>query len=404
MVVDINHTIPTQKIKFDMIPASNSQFVASPTMATGYYSVNNNIYINKFEALMASKQNGGQVIWHWHTEYDQINWQVDSPLSVKEVYKLRAQQLRDKYDYLILCFSGGADSSTVLNTFITNNILLDEVYVRWPLSATQNQYNPNTKDINPSNMLSEWDFAIKPQLEILQKNYPNIRITLVDSSQKVLDTKFSDNLILQSSSCVPIGWWAALSGMSQQEIKILDGNGSVGTIFALDKPQIAIQNNKVYCYFLDSLMAETLPPNAPSRNIEFFYWTKNMPEVTYVQARAIYNHIKLYPQYKSFCQFGGVFDSTKKYHWDRYIKTIIYPDWDINTFQVKKNENSVYNDTYLWARQMIDRNSYQAWESMINNLFSSLSDQHTKYIHGRPSGFAGFISKMYYLGDLPVIL
>jgi len=382
--------------------SSKSQFVASPTLANGYYSVNSKIYFNKFEALLASTQNGGQVIWHWHKEYDQINWQVDSPLDVKEIYKLRAQQLRDKYNYLIASFSGGGDSWTVLDSFISNNILLDEIYVRWPVAATQNYYTPNTKDINPANMLSEWDFAIKPQLELLQKNYPNIRITVNDTSQESLSNKFSDNLIFQSNGCTAIGWWASHGSMSQQERKILDSHGSVGFVIACDKPQIGIRDDKVYCYFLDSLIAEVMPPNIENRNVEYFYWTKDMPEVTYVQARAIYNHIKMHPQNKTLCQFG-TWDTTTKYHWDRYIKSIIYPKYNTNTFQVKKNENSVYNDTYVWARQMIDTNSYQAWESMINNVFASLSDQHVKYLKGRPAGFSNFISKMYYLGDLPVV-
>lgn len=45
----------------------------------------------------------------------------------EELLKQRCQQLRDTYPYLIIYFSGGSDSETMLRAFIKNNIFPDEV-------------------------------------------------------------------------------------------------------------------------------------------------------------------------------------------------------------------------------------------------------------------------------------
>jgi diphthamide synthase (EF-2-diphthine--ammonia ligase) len=87
--------------------------------------------------------------------------------------------LRDKYDYLILYYSGGSDSWTVLNTFLENNIKLDCVYVRWPFKA-ENSYTPNTVNQTAYNFMSEWDFVIKKDLEWLAQEHPEIRIETAD--------------------------------------------------------------------------------------------------------------------------------------------------------------------------------------------------------------------------------
>jgi len=393
MVVNINHAVVTR---------INPEVLDMQTPINGYYSVNDKIYLNKFEALLAATENRGQVHWHWHPEYDQVNWQIDSPLSLKEVYRLRAQQLRDKYNYLVLSFSGGSDSWTVLHTFVSNNIRLDEVHVRWPIAAAEKSYQANTIDKTPSNLLSEWDYAIKPQLELLKKNYPGIRITVNDISKDSVETKFDDNLITQANDCLNAGWWSKYASMSEQERKILDHDGSVGFIIAIDKPQILVKNHQVHCYFIDVLTNSSLPPNTNRRSVEFFYWSRDMPEVTHVQARAIYNHMKSSPETSQLVQFG-THDATKKYMWDMYVKGIIYSDYSRDTFQEMKTTNLVYNNNDAWLMKVMDPYQFQAWESMINNLRTSLDQRYIKYENNKMSGVTNYISNLYYLGDLPAI-
>lgn len=61
------------------------------------------------------------------TEFDSVDWQTEPLESMKELSKQRAQHIRDTYDYIILYHSGGSDSTTVLNSFLDNNIFIDEI-------------------------------------------------------------------------------------------------------------------------------------------------------------------------------------------------------------------------------------------------------------------------------------
>ena len=276
------------------------------------------------------------------------------------------------------------------------------ILVRWPISATEKLYQANTVDKSSSNVVSEWDYAVKPQLEMLQKNYPNIRITVDDISKSILDTEFSDNLLTQSQECLSPAWWSKYASMSDQERKILDHSGSVGFIIAADKPQILVKDNQVYCYFLDALANCNIPPNSDNRSVEFFYWSKDMPEVTHVQARTIYNHMKLSPEISKLIQFGE-FNPTKKSQWDMYVKSIIYSDYNLNTFQAMKTTNLVYNAYDAYIVKVMDPSVLQAWESMIQNLSTSLDQRYVKYENNKMSGVANYISNLYYLGDLPAV-
>lgn len=62
------------------------------------------------------------------SSFDDVNW-TEPTETFKELCKQRAQQIRDSYDYIILSFSGGSDSTTVLNTFLENNIYIDEILI-----------------------------------------------------------------------------------------------------------------------------------------------------------------------------------------------------------------------------------------------------------------------------------
>ena len=92
----------------------------------GFYQVGEYKFYSKFEAQILSEKSGLPIRWNFNDEaYDCSNWQVEPVESIGELYRQRAQQLRDQYDYLVLWFSGGADSTNILDSFVLNNIKLD---------------------------------------------------------------------------------------------------------------------------------------------------------------------------------------------------------------------------------------------------------------------------------------
>jgi hypothetical protein len=97
----------------------------------GAYLVGGVPYANKLEACLALNRIPGDhhVHWDYHEHvYDHQPWTHEPPVSIEELYRQRALQLREQYDHLVLFYSGGADSHTILQTFIKNNIKIDEVF------------------------------------------------------------------------------------------------------------------------------------------------------------------------------------------------------------------------------------------------------------------------------------
>jgi hypothetical protein len=61
--------------------------------------------------------------------FENIDWTKEPTKTLKQLYKERAEQLRTDYDYLIVYFSGGSDSITVVNSFLDNDIPIDEIVI-----------------------------------------------------------------------------------------------------------------------------------------------------------------------------------------------------------------------------------------------------------------------------------
>lgn len=89
-------------------------------------------YVNSiFLALHKSWKTGSAIELYCNDhEFDQYNWTVEPVQSLDVLMATHAQNLRNKYDRLILLYSGGTDSHTIYNIFKQNKIHLDEIIVK----------------------------------------------------------------------------------------------------------------------------------------------------------------------------------------------------------------------------------------------------------------------------------
>jgi hypothetical protein len=152
IVVGNKYVIPMQN-KIEHTSVAGVTF--EPNKKLGYYLVNNQIYYNKYHALIDASRTDQQVRWFFNEDkFVSFPWSMEPEESLKELYRQRAQQLRDEYDYIRVEASGGSDSTTVIFSFLLNNIALDEVVFRYPKTGEKNvSADPfNTK---PENTLSE---------------------------------------------------------------------------------------------------------------------------------------------------------------------------------------------------------------------------------------------------------
>lgn len=142
-----------------------------------YYDSDLNVYNTLADAIQSKKQ-----CWlYFHDDVlSKVNWKVEPLLSLDELYKIRAQYLREKYDYIILCYSGGTDSTAMLEAFYYNNIHIDEILVVGALSQ-----DPHSgSDMNHNGDLYYNAFPLLKKL-----SFPNTKITVIDYTEYFRDDK-----------------------------------------------------------------------------------------------------------------------------------------------------------------------------------------------------------------------
>ena len=117
----------------------------------GVYRVGDFDFYSKVEAIEMHTKTGIHPYWDFNEAvYRSRDWTVEPSVDLSELYRRRAQQLRDKYDYLVLWYSSGADSDNVLRSFLDNDILIDEVasFVNFEGNGDKDDYYLNGEVYN----------------------------------------------------------------------------------------------------------------------------------------------------------------------------------------------------------------------------------------------------------------
>lgn len=371
----------------------------------GYYQIGSTVYTHKLSALIESSKNNSYnptpPIWRFHEKiYSQLNWQEDSKFTLNELYQQRAKQLRDKYDYLVLSFSGGSDSWTVLQAFIDSGTHLDEIFVRWPLSATHGKYSVNTV-MSASNILSEWELTIHPMLEEYRKIIPNTKITVYDWSDELLVRELTDDDWNIAQDHLNPGSFLKFQSISSLEMKSIERGKKTAIIFGTDKPVLFYEDGKVYCTFTDK-SANGHAYSKFNRVSELFYWSPDLPEIVHAQAREIYNYIKINKHLISLIDKKTKHSETKKNMWNLVTKTIIYKKYsELNTFQAFKSYNNILDEVDAWMVDIKDFRYMQSWKFGIDNILKSVNSKFLIKTNGQVTGLMLFNSGRYLLGTIP---
>jgi len=367
----------------------------------GFYRVGNEIITHKISALIRAGQLNSTPTWHFHANvYSQLNWQMDPPFDLKYYYQKRAQQLREKYEYLVLSFSGGSDSWTVLKSFVDSNTHLDEVYVRWPIKASQGRYTVSG-DMDPANILSEWDLTIMPMIHHFQKIMPHTKFTILDWSDELLTREITDYDWLNVQDAINPGVHLKYNSIGTSELDAINSGKKTAIIFGADKPHVAYHQGQVYCYFLDKF-ANVHPNNSFKRISELFYWTPELPELVLAQARAIFRFLQLNPQTLSLIDWSVPYQTERKNLWDKIVKEIIYKEYaSLNTFQSRKPTTPIYDESDDFYRDQKDLKLLQSWKYGFRNILASVQDRFLqKNAAGMVTAFIGFTDGRYCLGSI----
>ena len=263
----------------------------------GVYKVGDLMFINKSDALIVASKTNQDVTWHFNdTVFSSIDWSIPIETSLPELYKRRAQQLRDKYDYLSLFFSGGVDSTNVLHSFIDNDIFLDEIVMYRPAKLVP---KANTHDKTTSNIYSEIEFAAIPHLQKYLKN-SKTKVRFIDIDDSTEQFFNNSNLLSQFytvNKMTTLGI-AKIAMCTTDSIwnNLYNSGKKVAHIQGVDKPIINFENGEYIFQFGDAAMSfnfvssENTAENEMLLNHqyhEFFYWTPDLPELVIKQCQVV---------------------------------------------------------------------------------------------------------------------
>jgi len=361
----------------------------------GYWKLNNHFFFNKAECLRyATEINRPDVTFHYYDFiYDSLDWSTNPNESLEHLYKERAQQLRDKYDYLILCFSGGSDSTNVLDTFLKNNIKLDEIVTYFPITAIEKLISTfNKNDRSDNNTIFEYIEVVRPRLQKIESTHPDIKITVIDNTEmslKMIQAEQYYKIFMGGIAGAPnTSGQYAVGELAKQRQNM----GNVACITGIDKPRLVFDstNKKYGMYFMDS---STNFYGSFEKGIfkdyepvfEHFYLTYDLPKLTQKQCFEIKNNLINILHEKIInlkdliiSNFDGIFVFNSNHD---IFKRILYNSWDLNTWQSKKQQSLFYQGLSNWMLEtdLTDNKVKEYFTGQVNELTSGINENLITY-------------------------
>lgn len=340
----------------------------------GNYRVGNKFFYKKYNAVLEAVRTNQQVNWDFHRiSFEHAINNSTYSYNLLDLYKIRAQQLRDTYDYLILAYSGGSDSDNILKTFLFNNIKLDEIWSDFPKSLIEKSNYILTTSLDSDNMAAEMYTVVIPELVKISENYPNIKIHFSDNwgNRTIEDHEDTLSILNVPANYLLIQRYRYIMNYAK---KIAESGKKVAIIQGIDKPIPWINKNNEYgvifsdkatFYKSDIIDGVYIP-------WEYFYWSPVFPEIAIGQAKNLWNYLlqnKKETQVKLLNITPGSTEiDNRQSGFDNIIKRICFPYWDFNKIQVNKS-GTFYNKNYInFIQQHQGEKTYQSYVSAIKIL------------------------------------
>jgi hypothetical protein len=338
-----------------------------------------------------------------------------------ELYRQRAWQLRDQYEYLVLMFSGGIDSYVVLRTFIDNNIPLDGI-------VTYGSF-----------MFNNWEDMTR-NAEAYRVALPLIK-QLKDKHGSPINHHMLDDWALYDNFCDESWVLSTGNGQLSPEAYVFNfhwqdpflqnflSKGNTAIIRGVDKPRIIRQDNEWKLIFVDSTTFGAFPSGVdPQTNhyysTEYFYWQDEMPELLIKQAHKIRAGMR---QGMKDCNLPNEYwdnilsldkEKFNQKEYTKWVDPLIYgryvdqkPGHERPYFTLGKSPNAL---SWIRDHAFFDHGKQEkinVWKKglqyCIDNIdqrfFSNFSDSpELRFDQFKKSGFKGIISKAYtFAVDLP---
>jgi hypothetical protein len=374
----------------------------------GFYTVGNLKFYSKFDAAEVSARSGQPLRWHFNDDvFSRYDWTKEPIQSLTEIYKQRAQQLREKYDYLVLWYSSGSDSDNILRSFVDNNIQLDEVASYTNLEATGDRNDWLNGEI--------YNVAGPRIQKIKETSQPWLKHTIIDLSKIIMD--FFNNKVNKFDWIYNINSYLSPNNIIRTNIveyhpdwlRLMDQGKRVGFIWGVEKPKIVGINGKFSTMFMDIIDGAVTPHlqfnPRPGLFHELFYWAPDCPEMVIKQCHVIKKFLKTVAADSPLLTDKGssrysviTIQGRIKYLTTNGTNQLIYPGWEPAPFQVKP-QSLVFSPRDEWFFSLPDSDiAKHNWKQGIEYFWLNTPKQFKNDPNVMSRGFKTINSQIYDIG------
>jgi hypothetical protein len=301
-----------------------------------------------------------------------LDWRQEPDIDIHDLYRARAQQLRSQYDHIIVFFSGGADSTTVLDTFLRNDIPVDEVisWGAWNHRISKRHHILNSEifqaggDLINQCLAKNIKFTHENYLDYMHLVYQSDGWTEQSDWRLTPESEFRRRLFYHRPA-------------TQQ---ILDQGKSVALIFGRDKARVICQDGSLYWSALDCTMGQDLYPeifdpgfNGPST--EWFFSTPDLPEIMIKQSHMI---SRWYRERFTAVEIQSLLNpATLDPHYHQRTNLAVYPEsWKAENFTVGKGASDCFVPLYhkgSWFFDSLkDSRQYKIWRDGVAGIYDAI--------------------------------
>jgi hypothetical protein len=372
----------------------------------GFYRVGDLKFYSKLEAAQEHERSGLPFRWDFNEAvYSSYDWRIEPTETLEELYRQRAQQIRDRYDYLVLWFSGGADSSNVFNSFINNNIKLDEVASYVNYEATGDRYNFFNGEI--------YNVATA-KVERARLQQPGLKHTIIDLCKQTVDhftnkeTKF-DWIYHMNGYVNPNN--AAKADIKLREAHWRDmiaAGKRVCFIHGIDKPRINEVKGNYYFRFVDmvdtAVNGQVQMLNRPWDFDEMFYWSPDAVKIVIKQGHVIKRYMTHATPTTPYITTDDKNVVLRKIGNQTYYLTVdgishlIYPGWYPVPYQAKA-PSLFFTPRDDWFFNLPDSDPAKySWRTGLDHIWRITPDKWKQDPQDIRQGFKKMHSKVYNLG------
>lgn len=353
----------------------------------GYYKVEDLEFDSKILACIHATKFNKPVQWIFNNDvFGKYRWDVEPIESLDQLYDRRARELREKYDYLIISYSGGADSHNVVESFLRQGLHIDELLIN-----TMSEGNGNFMDISEDNKsshnaaASEHVLQTIPRLKEIQNRSPKTKITIVDLT-KFLFSFFDSHgdaswIETKREGLNPLNVTRYNYLYFSEVRKKFDKDKKIAIVVGVEKPRTYIhsETNNFYVRFNDRAAniasVNDFVKEYPNSTIEYFYWHPDSVDMICKQGHVIRRWLEANPQYKHLWSGKALSKEVFRLVHERVLRTLIYTTWNDNWYQADKSTKDWYSEFDSWFIQgHAGSKTHNIWSEGLNYVKQNASN------------------------------